>query len=159
MLMIFTRKPTQRDKILSLIPIDPEYREGFTISSDFIEFVNVPKPEKWADEIFGDSIEPRGRKGRSTKTHTIIERYSGPEERETDLESEDKRYVFRDFAEVNVSLEELSMKLTLYPTGKITVSTLGQDRKLLAPYVAEALRIIKDAESRYLALKGTIQGE
>jgi len=158
MLIIFTRNKIQRDKILSYLPIGPEYREGYAVSSDFIEFLNVPRPEKWAGYVFGDCIEPRGRKGHSSKTHTVTERYSGPDEREVELEKEGKNYVFRDFAEVNISLEETSIKLTLYPTGKVTVSTLGQERKLLAPYIAKALKFIKDAESRYLSRKGKIQG-
>ncbi len=159
MLILFTRSAFQRDKILELLPIKPEYREGFSISSDFIEFLNVPKPEKWMEKVLGDSIEPRGRRGRSSKTHTITEKYSSPEEREVDLEKEGKNYVFRDFAEVNVSLEEVSITCILYPTGKITINTLGQERKLLAPYIAKVLKVIKDAESRYLELKGIIQGE
>lgn len=161
MLVVFTRNSAQRDKILSSIPLKPEHREGFTVSSDFIEFLNVPKPEDWAEEVLGDTIEPRGRKGHASasKTHTVTERYPGPEERDIDLEKEGKNYVFRDFAEVNVSSEETSIKLTLYPTGKVTVHTLGQEEKVLAPYIAKALKAIKDAESRYLKLKGNIQGE
>ncbi len=158
MLIVFTPRSKQRDRILSFLPIDPEHREGFGISSDFIEFINVPKPEDWADEVFEDVIEPRGRKGHGEKGHTIIERYPDPDDREKDLEKSGKKYVFRDFAEVVVSLEEVSLKLALYPNGKVTTYTLGHDRKLLAPYLAEALKILKEAERRYNNLKSSAQG-
>ena len=156
MLLIFTSYSTLRDHILSKLPISPEYREGFGFSSDFIEFINVPRPEEWMEIVFEDEIEPRGRKGRQGKTHEITERYAGPEERDTELEK--RGYVFREFAEALVALEQVSVLLRIYPNGKITVTPPGSILALTIPYIAQALKILKDAEKRYYELKKSAQG-
>ena len=155
-LLVFTRHTKQRDHILSLLPIEPQNRSGLVISSDFIEFANVPKPKEWYEKVFGDEIEPRGRKGRgSSNRHVIVERYPSPDDREKDLEKDGKGWVFRDFTEVTVALKDVTIDVRIYPNGRYTVNTKGQDRKLLAPYIAEAMKILKDAEMRYHSLKSS----
>ena len=152
MLMIFSRNPAIRDKILEKLPIKPEHRSGIAFSQDFIEFINTPTPEEWAKEVFKDVIEPRGRKGRKEKTHIITEEYSGPDEREITLER--KGYVFREFAKVMIGLEDASIYLTVYPSGKITVWVPGPiELRMSVPLIAQAIKELKNAESRYFNLK------
>ena len=73
LLMIFTPNFNLRDYILSELKsaISPGYRDELKFSQDFIEFLNVPEPEEWIEQVFEDEIEPRGRKGRkgNDKTH------------------------------------------------------------------------------------------
>ena len=158
-LLLFTPYKKQRDIILTYIPIDPKNRRTFGISADFIEFINVPKPDNLAKKVFEDSIEPRGRKGRKGETHSHIihETYPSPKDREKDLEKNEKNWVFRDFAEVAVSIEEAVINFRVYPNGKFTINTLGQEVKLLAPYIAEALQELKEAEKRYFNLISTVR--
>ncbi|GEM_PF-4371799 len=161
MLMVFTPNFQLRDHILSELQpsIEPKYRNGLGFSPDFIEFINVPNPEEWMEIVFSDEIEPRGRKGKKGTTHEIIERYSGPEERDKDLERKEKGYVFREFAEVVVALENTSVKLKIYQDGKITAMIEGIKLFHAVPYIAQALKVLKDAEKRYYDLKKSAQGE
>lgn len=66
--------------------------------------------------------------------------------------------VFRGFAEVLVALEEVSVVLRIYPDGKITVTPPGSVFELTIPYIAQALKVLKDAEKRYIELKKSAQG-
>lgn len=155
-LLIFTPSAKERDKILSLLPIALHNRSIFSISADFIEFINKPKDE-WYDQIFNDLIEPRGRKGQSNRHSTIIERYAGPDDRERALEG--THWVFRDFAEVLIAVTDIGINLRVYPDGKFTLNNTPYDKKSLAPYITDALQILKNAESKYNDLRSQAKSD
>jgi len=154
LMLTFTGLPKIRDKVLEKIPVDPIHRESVLFSPDFIEFVNVPEPKEWREQVFEDKIEPIGRKGKAGDTHEYTERYlSGPNGRDRDL---DKKAVFREFSEVLIAGGEVSIPLIIYPGGK-TKLKLYKFAHPIVPFVAEALKILKEAENRYNMLKKKAQ--
>ncbi len=156
LMLIFTGIPKVRDRILEKIPIDTVHRESILFSPDFIEFINVPEPKKWRKIIFKDKIEPIGRKGRAGDTHEYIERYlSGPDKRDKDL---DKKAVFREFSEVVIAKGEVLIPLIIYPGGKTKLKQYKFTHHIV-PFVAESLKILKEAETTYNTLKKNAQGE
>lgn len=153
-MLIFTGVPKVRDKILEKIPIEPINRQSILFSPDFIEFINVPEPDEWREQVFKDKIEPIGRKGKAGDTHEYMERYlSGPNGRDKDL---DKKAVFREFSEVLIAEEEVSIPLIVYPGGKIKLK-LYKFTHPIVPFVAKALKTLNEAENRYNMLKKKAQ--
>lgn len=89
-------------------------------------------------------------------SHIIIEKFADPDERDRDLEK--KGYVFRDYAEVVVSIEGGTVDVRIYHDGKVTAKVPGADLSEAIPLIKQALKVLKEAENRYYQLKKSVQG-